>query len=89
MNKWEVAILKIIAANDGTASLKHLYGELPSHVDLTDKHYEITYKAPAYHHQTRAHVDDLMDSGDLIRIGRGIYSVTSRGLSRLRDMYSG
>ena len=61
MNKWEVAILKIIAANDGTASLKHVYGELPSYVDLTDNHYEITYKAPAYHHQTRAHVDDLLD----------------------------
>ena len=43
MNMWEVAILKIIAANHGTASLKHVYGELPSHVDLTDKHYEITY----------------------------------------------
>jgi len=24
MNKWEVAILKIIATNDGIASLRHL-----------------------------------------------------------------
>ena len=83
MNKWEVAILKIIAANDGTASLKHVYGELPSHVDLTDNHYEITYKAPAYHHQTRAHVDDLLDKGELYRTKRGVYSTTLKGRSRI------
>jgi hypothetical protein len=83
MNKWEVAILKIIAANDGTASLKHVYGKLPSYVDLTDNHYEITYKAPAYHHQTRAHVDDLLDKGELYRAKRGVYSITLKGRSRM------
>ena len=83
MNKWEVAILKIIVANDGTASLRHLYGELPSHVDLTDKHYEITYEAPAYHHQTRAHVDDLLDKEQLSRTKRGVYSITLKGRSRI------
>ena len=83
MNKWEVAILKIIAANDGTASLKHVYVELPSHVDFTDKHYEIKYKVPAYHHQTRAHVDDLLDKGELYRNKRGVYSITLKGRSRI------
>ena len=83
MNTWEVVILKIIAANGGTASLKHVYGELPSHVYLTDKHYEITYKAPAYHHQTRAHVDDLLDKGELSRTKRGVYSITLKGRSRI------
>lgn len=83
MNKWEVAILKIIAANDGTASLKHVYCELPSHVDLTDNHYEITYKAPAFHHQTRAHVDDLLDKGELCRTKRGVHSITLKGQSRI------
>ncbi len=29
MNIWETAMLKIIAANGGTASLRHIYGELP------------------------------------------------------------
>jgi hypothetical protein len=83
MNRWEVAILKIIAANHGTASLKHVYGELPSHVDLTDKHYKITYKVPAYHHQTRAHVDDLLDREELSRTQRGVYSITLKGRSRI------
>lgn len=83
MNKWEVAILKIITANDGTASLKHVYSELPSHVDLTDKHCEIKYKAPTFHHQTRAHVDDLLDKGELSRTKRGVYSITLKGRSRI------
>ena len=83
MNKWEVAILKIIADNDGTASLKHVYDELPRHVDLTDNHYENTYKAPAYHHQTRAHVDYLLDKGELYRAKRGVYSITLKGRSRM------
>ncbi|MBE9511989.1 MAG: hypothetical protein IMY71_14065 [Bacteroidetes bacterium] len=89
MNKWEISILKIIESNAGSAPLRHVYSELPRYINLTNKHREITYKAPNYHHQTRAHIDDLMDSGDLVRISRGIYSVTSQGLSRLRDMCSG
>ena len=83
MNTWEVAILEIIAANDGTASLQHVYGELPRYVELTNNHYEITYNAPAYHHQTRAHVDDLLDRGELSRVERGVYSITLKGRSRI------
>jgi len=83
MNKWEVAILNIIAVSDGTASLKHIYGELPRYIDLTDKHYKITYNAPAYHHQTRAHIDDLLAKEELFRIKRGTYSITMKGRSRI------
>jgi hypothetical protein len=83
MSTWEEAILKIIVANRGTAALQHIYSELPRHVRMTDEHYEITFKAPAYHHQTRAHIDDLLDKGELSRTGRGVYSITSRGRSRI------
>lgn len=83
MNKWEVAILKIISINEGTATLKHIYGELPRYISLSDKHHEITYNAPAYHHQTRAHVDDLMDKRELSRVKRGTYSITLKGRSRI------
>lgn len=85
MSTWEVAILKIIAANGGTAPLRHIYGELPRHVRMTDEHYEITFRAPAYHHQTRAHVDDLLDKEELSRKRRGVYSITLRGRSRIGD----
>ena len=83
MNIWEITILKIIAAHAGTASLNHIYSELPKYIKLTPKHKIITYKTPSYHHQTRAHVDDLLDSRDLIRTDRGIYSITPRGRLRL------
>ena len=85
MNKWEISILKIIESNAGIAPLKHVYSELPHYINLTNNHRNITYNAPKYHHQTRAHVDDLMDSGDIIRISRSIYSITSQGQLRLRN----
>ena len=83
MNTWEVAILKIVLANGGMGSLQHIYGELFRHVNLTTKHLEITYKAPAYHHQTRAHVDGLLDKGELSRAKRGVYAITSKGRLRI------
>ncbi len=86
MNKWEISILRVIVSSAGTASLNHIYSELPHYINLTNKHKEINYKAPNYHHQTRAHVDDLLDSGDLIRTSRGVYSITSQGRLRIRNM---
>lgn len=83
MNIWEIKILGIIASNAGTASLKHIYCKLPQYINFTSKQNEIIYNAPRYHHQTRAHIDDLMDSGDVIRSGRGIYSITQKGLLRI------
>ena len=86
MNIWEITILKIIVVNAGKASLNHIYSELPKYINLTTKHKKITYKVPNYHHQTRAHVDDLLDGGDLIRVSRGIYSITQRGRLRIGNM---
>jgi hypothetical protein len=83
MSTWEGAILKIIAGSGGTAFLKHVYASLPGCVKLTDEHYEITYNAPAYHHQARAHVGDLLDKGEVSRAERGAYSITSKGRSRI------
>lgn len=83
MNVWEVSILKIISSCGGSASLKDVYFYLPQYIKLTNKHKEIKYSAPNYHHQTRAHIDDLMNSVDLKRIGRGIYSITSKDQLRI------
>ena len=64
MNQWGIAILKTISSHAGTASLKYIYSEHAEYIKLTPKHEEITYKAPNYHHQTRAHVDDLLGSAE-------------------------
>ncbi len=86
MNIWESTILEIVSSNNGVASLQFIYSKIPLHIDLTDHHLEIKFKAPRYHHQTRAHIDDLLDSGDLIRVGRGQYSITEKGKRRLSDL---
>jgi len=86
MNTWELIILKIIALNGGTASLQHIYSKIPNHISLTKNHLETKYKAPMYHHQTRAHVDDLLVSEDLKRIGRGQYFTTLKGKRRISSL---
>lgn len=89
MGTWEITILKIIAANDGTSSLRHIYSEIPRYIMLTEKHKKIIYRAPAYHHQTRAHVDDLLCNGDLLRTSRGVYSITPQGRLRISNLSAG
>lgn len=86
MNIWEISILKIISSNGGSASLKDIYFELPEYIKFTNKHKEIKFRVPNYHNQTRAHIDVLMDSGDIKRIGRGIYSITSEGQLRISNV---
>ena len=83
MNIWELTILKIIDSNNGTASLQYIYSKIPVHIDLTANHLERKYNAPMYHHQTRAHVDDLLDREDLKRTGKGVYSITPKGKKRI------
>ena len=86
MNRWEITILHIIASNAGSASLKHIYSEIPKHIDLTSNHIKITYGVPNYHHQTRAHIGDLLDNGDVNRVSRGRYSITSHGQLRIKKL---
>ena len=83
MNIWELTILRIIEENKGTAPLQQIYSRIPSYIDLSSHHLEITFNAPNYHHQTRAHVDDLLDSADVTRVGRGVYSITQKGRKRI------
>lgn len=89
MNRWEISILHIIASHAGTASLNHIYSEIPKYINLTNSHEKVKYNAPNYHHQTRAHIDDLLGRKDIIRVGRGIYSITPRGQSRIEKMKKG
>ena len=86
MNRWEITILHIITSNAGSASLKNIYSEIPKYINLTSNHRKIKYNVPNYHHQTRAHIDDLLDSKDIIRVGRGIYTITAHGQSRIENI---
>lgn len=46
MNIWELSILKIIAGNNGCASLQYIYRDIPKLIPLTHNHTEVSYSAP-------------------------------------------
>lgn len=86
MNRWEIAILRIIKSRDNYANTKEIYSDLESGIfmSLDDNHLrKTTYGGrPAYKHQVRSHLSNLVQSGDLVRVSKGAYSLTESGRFR-------
>lgn len=81
---WEYSILQCIASLGGKAYLKQIYAEIGKFVSLTKEHWKVEYGRPAYQHQVRSHIANLNQSGHLIKILRGLYSLTEKGQERLK-----
>jgi hypothetical protein len=89
LNTWELAILKSIASAGGTANTKSIYKSLESgeFIELTEEHLRATRweGRPAYQHQVRSHLTNLVQAGDLRRIAKGVYQLTEQGLRRIEQ----
>ena len=87
MNTWELAILKSIAPAGGIANSKYIYDALESgeFIQLTEEHLRATRweGRPAHQHQVRSHLTNLVQTGDLHRIGIGVYQLTEQGQQRI------
>lgn len=88
MNIWETAILKSVNSVGGTATTREIYTELESgrFIKLSTNDLKITQWGgrPSYQHQVRSHLSNLVQSGDLERVSRGVYLLTSYGKSRVK-----
>jgi restriction endonuclease Mrr len=88
MNVWEEAILKIIHSGGGEADTQHIYSDLEAgaFLRLTEQDLRETVHGgrPAYQHQVRSHLSNLVQAGHLKKVGRGTYSLTPHGLRRVR-----
>ena len=80
---WEYSILQCINSLGGGADLQQMYNKIPDFIELTKEHWKEKYGRPAYQHQIRSHIANLCQSGDLVRISRGCYSLTEKGRERL------
>jgi len=80
---WEISIMKCISELGGECELQEIYDNISKFIVLKQEHLEIKYERPAYHHQIRAHIQNLLEKGELIRVGRGQYEVTEKGVTRL------
>ncbi|MEA2063054.1 MAG: hypothetical protein U9P14_05100 [Gemmatimonadota bacterium] len=87
MNIWEIAILRSVEYLGGEANTQDIYRVLENgrFIELSPNDLLKTKwgERPAYQHQVRSHFSNLVDSGDLIRVSRGEYSLTKEGLNRI------
>ena len=85
MNVWEIAILKTIKSLGGEAELQRIYERLHDFIKLTEEHLKETKWGgrEAYQHQVRSHITNLYETGELVRISRGRYSLTQKGQKRI------
>jgi hypothetical protein len=87
LNTWELAILKSIDSDGGSANTKHIYESFESgeFIELSEEHLRATSweGRSAYQHQIRSHLSNLVQAGDLHRIGRGVYQLTEQGRHRI------
>ena len=90
MNKWEAAILKTYEFLGGCASNHEIYENVGRFITLTAEHLTPTVHGgrPAYVHQVRSHITNLIQSNDLKKIGRGEYCITVDGRNRIKPQRS-
>jgi len=88
MNVWEIAILKSVESRGGSATTKEIYTilETGKYIQMNESHKRKTIYGgrPAYQHQVRSHLSNLLQAGDLNRISRGTYSLSKQGYNRIK-----
>lgn len=86
MNRWETAILKTYDLLGGCASNREIYENVGKFITLTTEHLAPTVYSgrPAYVHQVRSHITNLVQSNDLKKVGRSEYCITVAGRNRIK-----
>lgn len=86
MKEWSEAILEAINSLNNDASLKDIYGVLQEHFPLTGTNLRVTRYGgrPAFQHETRSFITNLVEAGELERTGRGRYRITPAGFAHLK-----
>ena len=87
MEYWEMSIYQSIESLGGEADLQEIYGEIPNHIDLTERHIQITKwgERPAYHHIVRSYMSNMCQSELLRKTSRGRYKITEYTITDIDD----
>jgi hypothetical protein len=85
MSTWEIAILICIRDIGNEAMLQQIYRTIGKYIELGPEHLKETPYGgrPAYQHAVRSYISNLCDSGYLLRLDRGVYSITEKGKKRI------
>lgn len=88
-NTWEVAVLKTLVDLGDNAELQDIYDKVRrSGVTITSdlEALHIKYNEPNYHIYVRSTLVSLRKKNQVEWIGRGVYSISSEGLERLKKI---
>jgi predicted RNase H-like HicB family nuclease len=90
MKEWSEAILEAINSLGHDASLKDIYAVLEQQFPLSEQNLQHTRYGgrPAYQHEVRSFMSNLLETGELQRTGRGKYRLTPQGRARLESWMS-
>jgi hypothetical protein len=82
---WEIAILMGVKDIGKEAMLQQIYRKIGNYIELSPKHIEgIQYGGrPVFQHEIRSFISNLCESGCLIRLDRGLYSITEKCEKRI------
>jgi hypothetical protein len=84
MVEWEYGTLLAGYKLGGSASLQEIYAFLEENEPLSERHLQAQWDdRSAYKHQTRSHISNLCQKGELLWVARGRYSLTEKGKERL------
>jgi hypothetical protein len=85
--EWEYHILEKISDLGGSACLKQIYDVIEHDRSFrlsADQRRRTAYgNRPAYQHQVRSHLSNLLPKDEVIRIKRGCYQMTEKGQARI------
>ena len=85
MNTWEAAILRTYDLLGGCATNQQIYENVGRFINLTTDHLKPTEYGgrPAYVHQVRSHITNLVQTGQLRQVARGRYCLSAQGKRRV------
>ena len=82
---WEIGILRCIKSFGAEADLQEIYPRIGDFLrsELREGHLKESYgRQNNYQHQVRSHISNLEQSGHLIKVRRGRYALSPKGLKR-------
>ena len=83
MESIGIAILRIIHSRGSEASTTQIYASLErgDFFELQKHHWQETIYGgrPAYQHEVRSYLSNMVQSGEIVRLSRGVYAITEKG----------
>jgi hypothetical protein len=88
--EWEYHILEKLYELGGSACLKDIYSAIENdhsfRLSVEQRRRTVYGNRPAFQHQVRSHVSNLVKKNQVTRVKRGCYELTTEGEARFVEL---